>query len=193
VSRVRCQPRLPTSPLEAWLNARYTNTSPSADEQLGGRLSARRIAVLVGYTDNPDAGRSIVQHWRGAGIPLYAADRAAIRAGTHPVAIWPQFHHLADEDTMSVTFHIDHRTRAELDALEIEGAPTLNVNNANAGHLQALLGLTPGPYGEIAGAELLARITAVGSVDQPPIARRLRALADVATAAVRLGRDVAWD
>ena len=86
---------------------------------------------------------------RADGIPLYAADRAAICAGTHPVAIWPYFHHLTVGDTMTVTFHIEHHNRAELDALEIEGAPTLNVNNANAGHLQALLNLPPEPYGQI--------------------------------------------
>jgi hypothetical protein len=93
---------------------------------------------------------------------------------------------------MSVTFHIDNHSRAEAHALEIEDAATLNVNNANAGHLQALLGLPPEPCGEINPTELLDRITA-GDAVRPDVARRLQALAEVATAAARVGRDVAWD
>ncbi|MFT3851963.1 MAG: hypothetical protein QM733_04390 [Ilumatobacteraceae bacterium] len=82
----RRQPRLPIGPLEAWLNLRDSNTSPSADRQLGGRLSGRRIAELIGVH------QGIVQRWRADGVPLHAADRAAINAGTHPLAIWPDFH-----------------------------------------------------------------------------------------------------
>lgn len=83
--RHRRQPRLPIAPLEAWLNARYSNSSASADRQLDGRLSGRRIGELVGVHPG------VVQHWRSGGIPLHAADRAAINAGTHPLAIWPDF------------------------------------------------------------------------------------------------------
>jgi hypothetical protein len=88
----RQQPRLPIGPLEAWLNARHANTSSSADRQLAGRLSARRIGELIGYHDNPDAGRAAVQRWRAGGVPLYSADRAALRAGAHPAEVWPDFH-----------------------------------------------------------------------------------------------------
>jgi hypothetical protein len=87
----RVQPRLPFAPLERWLNARYTNTDSRADAQLAGHLSTRRIAELVGYDDNPTTGRLIVQRWRNGGIPLYAADRAAITAGAHPLELWPNF------------------------------------------------------------------------------------------------------
>jgi hypothetical protein len=86
------QPSLPIGPLEAWLNAHYANTSVSADEQLGGRLSARRIGELIGYHDNPSSGRAAVQRWRAGGVPLYSADRAAVRAGAHPAEVWPNFH-----------------------------------------------------------------------------------------------------
>jgi hypothetical protein len=88
----RARPRLHFDALEAWLNARYTNTSMSADRQLDGRLSARRIGELVGYHDNPESGRAAVQRWRAAGVPLYAADRAAVHAGAHPLEVWPDFH-----------------------------------------------------------------------------------------------------
>jgi hypothetical protein len=94
---------------------------------------------------------------------------------------------------MSVTFHIDNHSGAEAHALEVEGAPTLNVTNANAGHLQALLGLPPEPCGEINPTDLLDRIAAAGDAVRPDVARRLQALAEVATAAARIGRDVAWD
>jgi hypothetical protein len=87
----RPQPRLPIGPLEAWLNARYANSSASADDQLDGRLSARRIAELLGY-ERVESGRAAVQRWRAGGVPLYAADRAAVRAGAHPAEIWPDFH-----------------------------------------------------------------------------------------------------
>jgi hypothetical protein len=87
----RVLPRLPFEPLERWLNTRYTNTDSRADAQLGGHLTARRIAELVGYDANPDTGRLIVQRWRAGGIPLYAADRAAITAGAHPLELWPNF------------------------------------------------------------------------------------------------------
>jgi hypothetical protein len=88
----RRQRRLRVEPLEAWLNARYHNTSPSADRQLDGRLSARRIGELVGYGDNPGSGRAAVQRWRARGVPLHAADRAAISAGAHPLEVWADFH-----------------------------------------------------------------------------------------------------
>jgi hypothetical protein len=87
----RTHPRLPIGPLEAWLNARYANSSTSADQQLNGRLSARRIAELLGY-HRLDSGRQAVQRWRAGGVPLYAADRAAVAAGAHPAEIWPNFH-----------------------------------------------------------------------------------------------------
>ncbi len=86
----RRQPRLSVDPLEAWLNARYVNIAGSADAQLDGRLSARRIAEILGY-ERLDSGRSTVQRWRSSGVPLYAADLAAIRAGVHPTEIWPEF------------------------------------------------------------------------------------------------------
>lgn len=32
-----------------------------------------------------------IQRWKTTGIPLYSADRLAIRLGTHPAIIWPQW------------------------------------------------------------------------------------------------------
>ncbi len=30
-----------------------------------------------------------IQRWRQSGIPIWEADRAAIRLGTHPAILWP--------------------------------------------------------------------------------------------------------
>lgn len=43
----------------------------------------RQLAQVVGVTPRT------IHRWAAAGIPLYAADRAAIAAGTHPLLIWP--------------------------------------------------------------------------------------------------------
>ena len=32
-----------------------------------------------------------IQRWKTNGIPLYSADRLAIRLGVHPANIWPQW------------------------------------------------------------------------------------------------------
>ena len=77
MSARRVRPRLPIGPLEAWLNARYANSSPAPDVQLGGRLigpTDRRTARLRPVA----AGRGAVQRWRAGGVPLYSADRAAV-------------------------------------------------------------------------------------------------------------------
>lgn len=184
---VRTPVRLPAQPLEDWLNARYANASGADDVQTNGRLTAQRIAELI------DCCRGSVQRWRAGGIPLYSADRAAIRAGAHPLEVWPQFHSVESDNPMSITFYVDHHDLDELRALDSEAAPSLNVCHGNAGQLQHLLGLTPTPCGEIDAGELLERIAAVDErAADPSLARRLHALSNVATAAARPGRDVAW-
>ena len=32
-----------------------------------------------------------IQRWKTSGIPLYSADRLAIRLGVHPANIWPDW------------------------------------------------------------------------------------------------------
>jgi hypothetical protein len=51
--------------------------------------------------------------------------------------------------------------------------------------------MPPGPSGDIPGRA--PGLSAIGDVDEPPVARRFRSLAAVGAAAARLGRDVAWD
>ena len=184
----RRHPRLSIGPLEAWLNARYTNTDPSADRQLDGRLAARRIGELVGVD------RVVVQRWRADGVPLYAADRAAIYAGTHPIVIWPDFHTITSEAPVTITFHIDHHNDDEHLALDAEAAPTLNVHLAGAAQLLHTLGI----------ALVALRRDRRQRTPRPPRHRRhprrrpvacprLRTLRAVAGAALRVGRDIAWD
>lgn len=184
---VRTAVRLPAQPLEDWLNARYSNTSGADDVQTNGRLTAQRIGQLIGCC------RGSVQRWRADGIPLHSADRAAIRAGAHPLEVWPQFHTVESDNPMSTTFYVDHHNLDELRAFDSEAAPSLNVCHGNAGQLRHLLGLTATPCGEIDAGELLERIAAVDErAADPVVARRLHALTNVATAAARLGRAVAW-
>jgi hypothetical protein len=171
----RRQPRLSIGPLEAWLNARFTNTAPSADRQLDGRLDARRIGELVGVDP------VVVQRWQADGVPLYAADRAAIYAGTHPRAIWPDFHTIASEAPVTIIFHIDHHDDDERVALDAEAAPALNVHVAGAAQLFDVLGIAWSPCDEIDSNELLYRLdTADIPAGDPSLARRLRTLRAVA-------------
>ena len=39
---------------------------------------------------------SVADRWRRDGVPFWAADRAAIAMGSHPLLIWPDFHALTD-------------------------------------------------------------------------------------------------
>ena len=95
------QPRLPIGPLEAWLNARYANTSASADEQLGGRLSARRIGELIGYHDNPTLGpgrRAALASRRRPPLQRRPRRRTRRRSPRRGVARLPHHPSLSDVD-----------------------------------------------------------------------------------------------
>ena len=93
---------------------------------------------------------------------------------------------------MSVTFRIETHSFEEMEALETEGAPEVNVSNTNGGAIHVALGM-PDPargawdvYGELDADEFLDRLAA-GS----PI-HRMWELAEVAKAAKGLGRRVVW-
>ena len=67
------------------------------------RFSIAPLLALAGpdATDETFAGsvgvhRSVPYRWRRDGIPFWAADRAAIAIGSHPLLIWPDFHSLTD-------------------------------------------------------------------------------------------------
>lgn len=94
---------------------------------------------------------------------------------------------------MSVTFHIAHGDDGELIALTVEAAPSLNVNNAGAAELLALLNVPFDWAGEIEPHTVLTRLDAGGVPADPITDARLDALRAIAGAAARIGRRVAWD
>lgn len=67
-------PMLPRQPLEQYLRTVVEDGS------------ARVFAALCGVD------RRVWMRWGAEGISLYAADRAAIALGLHPVLIWAEFH-----------------------------------------------------------------------------------------------------
>jgi hypothetical protein len=52
-----------------------------------------RAATAGGLAEQLGVSQGTVQRWRSEGVPLWAADRAAIRLGVHPHSLWPDFHH----------------------------------------------------------------------------------------------------
>lgn len=81
----RPQRRFPTAPLETWLAVRGV----AATEQ-HPQGSQRGLARFLGV----DPGQW--QRWRSEGVPTFAADRLACRAGLHPSLLWPDWF---DEET----------------------------------------------------------------------------------------------
>lgn len=79
------QPRLPFEPLEQWIAVRY----PRDENKYTPHLVANEfVGDLVGVD------RQTIHNWRQQGIPIYAADRAATRLGTHPTLIWPNWYRI---------------------------------------------------------------------------------------------------
>lgn len=52
----------------------------------GACLSHPKIGELVGVS-----ARTVIR-WSQTGIPMWAADRAAIAVGSHPVLVWSEYH-----------------------------------------------------------------------------------------------------
>ena len=78
------QPKLDYESLETFLLGvdadmrRWANTER--------RVAAGAVAHAIGISTQT------VYRWTRDGVPLFNADRAAIRLGVHPVLIWPDFH-----------------------------------------------------------------------------------------------------
>jgi hypothetical protein len=62
--------------------AALTNVAPGS--------SITELSLLLGVA------RQVIYRWQLDGIPYWAADRAAIAIGLHPVIIWPDFHETTD-------------------------------------------------------------------------------------------------
>ena len=78
--------RLPYAELENYLfgcDELIAQFSNNPDEH---RVSISSIALRCGVS------RQTATRWRNEGIPLFAADKLAIRLGVHPLIIWPTFH-----------------------------------------------------------------------------------------------------
>ena len=55
------------------------------------------LSTITGYNNCQLARRTgfsirTIQRWTTTGIPLYSADRLAIRLGFHPATIWPNWY-----------------------------------------------------------------------------------------------------
>lgn len=79
------QTRLSFDVLEEYVHARW---GPDVNIQTGDedRLVTDGFIAL-----HCDVDRGVVLRWRQGGIPLYAADRAAIALGIHPNRLWPGY------------------------------------------------------------------------------------------------------
>lgn len=108
------QPRLSFAALEQYLHSIYDITpvngggrpgahQPAHAERVGvdpmrcvAPKAQKRPRLLTDgvISDSTGYSRAMINRWRAEGeIPLYAADRAAIRAGAHPLLIWgDEFH-----------------------------------------------------------------------------------------------------
>lgn len=67
------EPRVPYAGLVRWLTARY------GLEQNGYRT----IAKTIGMSERN------MKNWHHHGIPLFSADKLAVKLGAHPADIWP--------------------------------------------------------------------------------------------------------
>ncbi len=61
--------------------ARRVPFGPVLDQ--AGHASARVIAKKL------EVSSKTIQRWKKTGIPIWEAERAAIRLGTHPALLWP--------------------------------------------------------------------------------------------------------
>jgi len=92
MSRRRC--RLPWPPLEryAMLNTEALwFPGPSGFRESSWRTDA--AVNISAFAELIEVNHHTVHKWRRAGVPFFEADRAAIRLGTHPALIWPEWLH----------------------------------------------------------------------------------------------------
>jgi hypothetical protein len=81
------QPRVPFENLERYLRGADELMRENINDPDAHLVSAAGIALRCGVD------RQTVHRWRKeGGIPIFAADRVAIRLGVHPLDIWPTFH-----------------------------------------------------------------------------------------------------
>lgn len=81
------QPKLPFENLERYLIG--------ADELVRDHVNnpGEHLVSNAGIALRCGINRQTVHRWRlDGGIPLFSADRIAIRLGVHPLDIWPSFH-----------------------------------------------------------------------------------------------------
>jgi len=81
--------RFPIEPLEDL----FTNSEEEVERAqfVSRRTDPNRVLVSV-VAERLQLPCGTVHRYRRQGIPLRSADRIAIRAGYHPVEIWPDFY-----------------------------------------------------------------------------------------------------
>ena len=87
-------PRVPFAPLEVYLAEVYRRR-PYEFTRRGALDVMDDMALTVGFiAELAGVSRRAVHRWKIAGVPVWYADRIAVRAGGHPTAIWPDWYEL---------------------------------------------------------------------------------------------------
>lgn len=80
------RPRLPFEPL-----ARYALLNTDCSRP-AGRWDGELVLDIAAFAEHIGIGsRWTIHKWVKHGVPFFAADEAAIRLGTHPLLIWPEW------------------------------------------------------------------------------------------------------
>ena len=56
-----------------------------------------KIGEVTTFAEAVGLSRKSCYRYFAAGVPLYVADRLAIKVGVHPLEVWPDFHVDLDE------------------------------------------------------------------------------------------------
>jgi hypothetical protein len=84
--------RLPWAPLERYVKLNTDCTRPAGRWDFRLVVDVRSLSRHLGFVHQS------VHEWVRSGVPFYSADEVAIRLGTHPLLIWPEW---ADEPPCS--------------------------------------------------------------------------------------------
>lgn len=88
---------LPVAPLMGFAAARagmpWHPPTPNCPECLTGTHFSRQQ-----FADSVKVSVVTVRSWWRNGVPLWSADRAAVRLGVHPAAIWPEWFDLDTQE-----------------------------------------------------------------------------------------------
>jgi len=84
-------------------NGAMSNTEHVEVEKVQVRLPLRalmdhlKIVEVTKFAEAVGLSRKSCYRYFEAGVPLFVADRLAIKVGLHPLEVWPEFHRDLEE------------------------------------------------------------------------------------------------